>query len=105
MKVKKDASIANCRAPILRALIWIEPLFVSRNVELVVTSGTGEKHSAERSGHYRGDGVDIRSRTVPADQRQTLAKAIRRKLGSAYVVILESNHYHIHWSPTLGTMV
>tara|TARA_Y100000034_G_scaffold116922_1_gene155862 strand:- start:75 stop:392 length:318 start_codon:yes stop_codon:yes gene_type:complete len=105
MKVKQGASIDHCNAPILRAAILIEPLFISRGVELVITSGTGEKHRAERSGHYRGDAIDIRTRDLPPDQHAALAKAIRRKIGSAYVVILESNHIHIHWSPTLDTMV
>ncbi len=100
MKVKQGASIEGCRAPILIAFIKIEPLFVSRGIEMVITSGhPGVKHSADRSGHYRGDGGDLRTRDLPVAERPGLVKSIRRKLGPDYVVILESDHIHIHWSP------
>jgi len=66
-----------------------------------VTSGSEVyKHTANRSAHYRGDAIDVRSRTVadPVVTRQAIADL----LGADFVVILESNHFHIHWSPVYG---
>jgi hypothetical protein len=107
VKVKKGASIDDCRAPILRAAIVIEPIFISFGApELVITSGSEVyKHSAERSAHYRGDAIDTRSKTV--DNAPALAVAVQAELGPDYVVILENHqsrteHIHIHWSPVYG---
>jgi hypothetical protein len=100
VKVKQGASIEGCRGPILIALIKIEPLFTSRGIEMVITSGTDGKHNAERSSHYRGDGADLRSRDLANDPlKWNLARAIRRKLGPDFVVLVESNHFHLHYSP------
>lgn len=100
MKIKPGVSIVDCSAEILRGAILIESLFVSRGTSLVITSGVERyKHSAERSAHYRGDAIDVRSRDIPKEEQKPLLKAIKRKLGPHYVVILESTHYHLHWSP------
>lgn len=106
MRVKPGATIDGCSGEILKAAILIEPLFKNAGVELVITSGTRETHRADRSGHYRGDALDLRTRDLPYQSAKVkLVKAIKRKLGSAYVVILESNHIHLHWSPTLETAI
>ena len=102
---KRGASLDGCREKILLAAIRVEPLFAKYGVDLVVTSGVEPyKHTANRSGHYRGDGIDVRSKTIPKADRRKLQGKIKRKLGPDYVVILEnegatSEHYHIHWSP------
>ena len=99
MKIKPGATIDGCSGEILSAAIKVEPLFNSRGVELVITSGMDSKHSASRSSHYRGDGNDLRTRDLAKKERPGLVRAMRRKLGPNYVVILESNHIHMHWSP------
>ena len=111
MKIKSGASIEGCRGEILKGAILIEPLFINAGIEMVITSGTKEPHRADRSGHYRGDGIDVRSKTLKTvEKKKSLLRSIKRKLGPAYVVILESigkpwEHYHIHWSPTLETAI
>ena len=108
MKVKRGASIQGCRAEILKAAIGIEPLFANQGVELVITSGTEDyKHGAKRSTHYRGDAIDVRSKTVP--DKGKLTKALKTKLGSDFYVVLESEgkpyeHYHIQYSPIYKEM-
>lgn len=99
MKIKPGASIDGCRAMILIALIKVESLFISRGVPMVITSGTDGKHSVKHSGHYRGDGADLRTRDLKPQYRPGLVRAMKRKLGPHYVVVLESNHIHMHWSP------
>ena len=103
--VKRGASIKKCREDILRALISVDPIYAKHGVNTVVTSGSEVyKHTADRSGHYRGDAVDLRIKNIAKDLRKALAQAIKRKLGSDFVVLWElagtpSEHIHIHWSP------
>lgn len=74
-------------------------------LEAVITSTGEARHSAERSAHYAGEygfgfsrGFDLRIWHLdnPADFRSRLKK----RLGKDYVVVLESDHIHVHWSPT-----
>ena len=110
MKIKPGASIDKCSADILRGAIAVEPLFISRGIDLIVTSGSEVyEHSVKYSAHYRGDALDVRSKTLGTTKRKTaLLVAMRRKLGPGYTVLLESinkpwEHYHIHWSPVFET--
>ena len=100
IKIKRGATLTGCRSPILLALILIAPIFSRYGIDLVVTEGPATiKHTAHRSAHYRGDAVDIRSRTIKPPDRQLIARRIRAKLSPDYVVIVEKDHFHIHWSP------
>jgi len=70
----------------------------------VVCTSTGEaQHSAKRSRHYTGawgrgygQAFDLRTWYVDA---QDFASQLRFKLGDDYVVIVEDDHIHCHWSP------
>ena len=71
--------------------------------ESVCTSTGDSKHSAERSKHYTGDwgygycqAIDLR--TWHVDPKE-YAKRLRRRLGKDYVVLVESDHVHIHHDP------
>ena len=102
MIVKKGASIAKCRPEILIAAITvIEPAFIEFGKPCVITSGTEKyKHSAERSGHYRGDALDFRTRFFKTDSEKHLfLDVLVERLGRDFVVILEKTHLHVHWSP------
>ena len=105
IKIKPGASIENCGPEILRAAIAIDPIFSAHGADLVITSGSENyKHSAERSKHYSGDAIDVRSKNIPESERKSVAAKIKRKLGPDFVVIYESagkpyEHYHIHWAP------
>ena len=100
----------NCREKlekeILFAAIDTEPMYAALGLDLVVTSG-GEKykHSANRSGHYRGDAIDLRTKNLPKTvDKKDFTEKVKRNLGSDYVVLLENfggpyEHIHVHWSP------
>ena len=106
--VKRGASIDACRPEILIAAILCEPLYKKHGVDLRITSGSEEyEHTAYRSAHYRGDANDWGCKYIPKADRPKLLKAIKRKLGTDYVVIHEGvgkfwEHFHIHWSPVFG---
>lgn len=108
IKVKRGASIERCSAEILSAALLIEPFYAKMGLNLVITSGSEEyKHTAYRSAHYRGDAIDIRIKNVVKADRSKVFKAVKRNLGTDYVVIHEnigkpSEHIHIHWSPVFG---
>lgn len=67
--------------------------------EVVITSAKDGKHRVERSAHYRGDAIDVRIWHVEGQELEFVAR-LRNALGNDYVVILEKDHIHIHWSPT-----
>ena len=68
--------------------------------DVVITSGLDGKHSVARSAHYRGDAVDIRIwYTDAAGKTDEFVQQLKLVLGDDYVVLLESTHIHIHWSP------
>jgi hypothetical protein len=105
IKLKKGVSIDKCRGEILGALIKAGPIFEKQKVDTVVTSGCEVyKHTAERSGHYRGDALDLRIKHVEVIKRPAVVAAIKRKLGPDFVVLHEGKgkpweHVHMHWSP------
>jgi len=99
--IKEGASIAGCRAEILIAYISvITQVFRDHGKDAVITSGTEEyKHSVKRSRHYSGDALDIRSRWFDASEKSAILMQLQNKLGKDFVVLLESNHFHIHYAP------
>jgi len=105
IRIKQGASIGDCNANILRALIVVESIYAKQNADTVVTSGSERyKHTADRSAHYRGDAIDLRIKNITNGSRKALVRAIKRKLGTDFVVIWEGvgkahEHIHIHWSP------
>ena len=101
MYIKNGASIAGLRSELLAAAITIiEPIYHDHLVNLVITSGTEKyKHKAKRSAHYRGDAIDTRSRDIEEPIRKIVAAELQHGLGQHYIVILESNHFHIEYSP------
>ena len=105
MILKKGVSISKCRAEILIAAITIiEPLYIEFGKPCVVTSGSEKKkHSVKRSGHYRGDALDFRTRFFKTDSEKHLfLEALAKKLGPDFVCVLEKTHLHVHWSPVYG---
>ena len=78
IKIKPGASIENCGPEILRAAIAIDPIFSAQGADLVITSGSENyKHSAERSKHYSGDAIDVRSKNIPESERKSVAAKIK----------------------------
>ena len=77
---------------------------------LVVTSCNDSLHS-NRSKHYRGDALDIRTKPtlygglkMPIQDRQGVANNISRALGQDFDVILEhvgsdNEHLHVEYDP------
>jgi len=98
MRLKPGASIDGLRTEMLFGLVCIEPLFVKERVELVITSGTDGVHM-QGSKHYEGLAVDIRSRTIRAENLSRFIVNLKDALGVDFDVVLENDHIHIEYDP------
>ena len=71
--------------------------------EITITSGNDSTHT-HGSLHYVNAALDIRTKTLPASQKQAWLTVLRRRLGSEYQVILEAEgkaneHAHVEYDP------
>lgn len=62
--------------------------------EFVITSGTDGKHM-KGSMHYVGKAIDFRSRTMAPVAIENCARAIRRRLGTDFDLVIEPTHFHL----------
>ena len=97
MKLKDGVSLAGLRREIHHAFRAIDRAHYDLTGEpATITSTTEGKHSVKRSAHYRGDAVDVRIWNLDGQQ---FRDQIAEQLGDDYVVLLESDHIHLHWGP------
>lgn len=65
---------------------------------LVITAGSDGRH-APTSKHYKGEAIDVRSKTMSATRRNALMSNLRVELGPQFTVLLEDEgrpNEHIH---------
>lgn len=67
-------------------------------VDIVVTSGTDGKHM-QRSKHYSGEALDLRTSNLTKEQIQGLMQELKKRLGTNYDIVLESSHLHVEFDP------
>lgn len=109
IKYKPGVTSEGLRDKILKALVDdIAPIFDADGYDTIITSARYDYGGhVEHSGHYRGDAIDLRARHIDTPERQqAVYKAIKRKLGKHFFVLLHgegpSIHYHIEWRPKFG---
>lgn len=85
-----------------RALLVVERVWEQRNYgPVLVTSALDGTHS-HKSAHYSGRAFDVRIWSIPQDEREGVARAIRNQLPSGYDVVYgpgHDTHFHIEWDP------
>ena len=91
MLLKLGVNIDELNYFIRRALNHIENVYATNGEEAVITSTGGGTHSAG-SLHYANNAVDVR---MPKKNPQSVADALRQKLGKDYDVVLEVDHVHV----------
>lgn len=101
--IKAGAKINGIKPEIVLGLFVVRPLFDKYGVELIMTEGTGGKHSSG-SLHYAGLAVDLRSKHVIGSAKQQLLLDCRTALGNEFDMILEdiggsNEHYHLEYQP------
>ena len=67
-------------------------------VEAEITSVSDGTHG-RGSLHFKGFGMDFRTRDVPAVLQSQLKDQIKGTLGPEFDVVLEGNHLHVEWDP------
>lgn len=99
MKLKEGVDCKGVNPKVWEALWKVDVIYLKYGNELVITSLKEGKHSKKRSSHYRGDAADTRIWYFNTDILLDVVNEIKNELGDDFVVVLESNHIHIHWSP------
>ena len=95
MKRKQGCRVGGMQPEMIIALLLIEPVLEQYNQELVLTEGTGGKHS-DTSRHYSGFAIDVRTWKLQEDNTEDeCADKIRTALGHEYKVIVHDSHFHI----------
>ncbi len=102
MRPKDDSVIMDFSVEAWEALIGADDLHEQfTEKELVVTSGSEAiPHSVLRSAHHRKDAWDMR-RWYLKERALEFVIQLRRHLGRDWIVLLEDNHIHAHWSPMM----
>ena len=104
MKLKAGVKLFDIKPQIVLAMIVVEGVYQSFNVEFVVTSVNDGKHS-DGSWHYKGCAFDCRTKQASLDgKEQALRDEIKAALGPDFDVVLEAvgtdnEHVHIEYDP------
>lgn len=102
MNIKDGASIEGCQWQMFHAAIVAEQIYKKFGAECVITAGTDGKHM-EKSLHYVGKALDLRTNNVPGRALQ-LKVELQQALGKDYDVVLEAvgtpnEHCHVEYDP------
>lgn len=102
----KDSSIGlqSLTPQLLLGLMVIEGAFIECGENVIITSLNDGKHS-DGSSHYRGMGLDVRSKWLTTNKRQIL-EACKEALGHNpdFYIALENEgkdneHFHLQYKP------
>ena len=96
IQIKEGVDVRGLHSKLWDAIYIIEPLFTSKSLDLVITSGLDGRHSY-KSLHFSGLAIDIRTRDYPYPSE--LCSLIKDLLPKAYDVVLEATHIHIEYQP------
>ena len=101
MKIKSTARISGLRPEMVLGLFIMDGVFKSHGSELIITSALDSKHGYG-SLHFRGDGVDLRTRHLQEHAVGPIIDEMKDKLGPDFDVVLEGNHIHVEFQPKTG---
>lgn len=96
--IKEGAELDGVTHHALRALAVAAEVYDRHEADCVLTSAKDGTHS-ERSLHYSGNAIDIRTRNLPASGLSQVAQEIQYALGKDFDVVIESDHIHIEYDP------
>lgn len=104
IEIKLGVRLFGVREPVWVGVRVAEGLWAKAGVDiLVVTSGMDSRHS-DYSGHYRGDALDVRTKTLPPGAAKGIMARLATALGEDYFIKFEdeggaNEHGHIEWRP------
>jgi hypothetical protein len=103
LQIKTGSKVKGIQPELVLGLNLLSLIFISRNVDFVITELTGSKHM-EGSLHYKGLAADIRSKHIEEGLKVSILNLGQQCLSSNYDFILEgkgtpNEHFHIEFDP------
>ena len=99
MKLKKGVKLLGVKPELIIGLIICNTVYEKHGVEMVITSKTDGKHR-DYSDHYKGYGMDLRTRNIPDVQtRSAIEMGIKESITEDYRIIFEKDHFHFAYKP------
>jgi hypothetical protein len=96
MKIKPGVQLQGIQPGLVVGLMVADGIYLGAGEVLTITSGTDGIHSRQ-SKHYLGYAADIRTRDLNHHTEAEMQAALVAGLGDEFIVILESDHIHIHF--------
>lgn len=97
MLLKLGVDISRLADPMRRGLNAIEAAYQAQGAGEAVITSTYEGSHSPASLHYVHRAVDVR--LPPASLRERVLLELRKRLGSAFDVVLETDHIHVEHDP------
>ncbi len=101
LQFKAGVHLLGLRPEMVAAMNVVASIYQERNLDCVVTSAVDGQHG-RNSCHFKGCGLDFRTRNVHPSARNGLTEAIKSALGNEFDVVLEKDHLHVEWDPETG---
>ena len=98
MQLKGGVKVRGVQPEILLGIMVAKEVYYDAGQTFTITSVCDGKHS-EKSLHYNGQAVDIRTRDLSGVTAQDIATRIKLRLGGDYDVVNEGDHIHIEFDP------
>jgi hypothetical protein len=91
------------RTTIIAAAVVNAANVLALPVDMLVTSGNDSKHM-KGSKHYKDEALDFRTKHLSKAAKHALVAEVKKRLGSAFDVILEDEgnvgeHMHVEYDP------
>lgn len=98
MILKNSVSVKNLQPQIVIAIIVCNDVYREHGYVLCITSVSDSIHM-KKSKHELGQAIDIRTRMIPKEGINLIAKEIRNDLTPEFDVVVEIDHIHIEYDP------
>jgi hypothetical protein len=97
MKLKPGVNLQDVSWRLFFAAVVAEEIYKKYGAELVITSANDGKHG-DKTLHHKGLALDLRTWNLNGRHLE-VATEMRKALGDAYDVVVESDHIHLEYDP------
>lgn len=102
VRIKDGVNTEGLAAPVAWAVGMAERIFAQFGAPVTVTSARDGVHS-ERSLHYSGNAVDLRTRDLKPGVAEQITALLKKALGAlGFDVVNEGDHIHLEYDPKPG---
>lgn len=97
MKLKDGVNLEGVQWQMFKAAVIAEAVYRKYGADLVITSANDGKHG-DKTLHHKGLALDLRTWNLNGRETEVCAE-LKKALGDAYDVVLESDHIHCEYDP------